>query len=188
MKSIPITLLGYTLLGLLRKQPQSGYDLRRLFSTTPLMHYSDSPGAIYPALNRLTEQGLIRYRVEKGTGLRLRRVFHLTPKGLVALRKWLSQPVARHEIVRSVHQLLLRFSLMDAAVGPAGSLRLLTEMERGLAGHTASLREYLNEKGPNMLLAGRLALDYGVRSYDTLLQWTRAAIASYRKQQKKIVS
>jgi len=188
MKSAPITLLGYTLLGLLRKKPQAGYDLRRLFSTTPLMRYSDSPGAIYPALNRLKEQGLIRCRVEKGTGLRFRRVFHLTPKGLVTLRKWLSQPVARHEIVRSVHQLLMRFSLMDAAVGPAGSLRLLSEMERELTGHTASLREYLNENGPNMLLSGRLALDYGVRSYDALLQWTHAAIASYQKQQKKIVS
>jgi DNA-binding PadR family transcriptional regulator len=185
VKVAPITVLGYSLLGLLRQEPQSGYDLLRLFSTTPLMTYSDSPGAIYPALDRLQEQRLIRSKVEKGAGLRRRRVFHATPKGLAALRKWLCQPVTQAEVVRSVDQLLMRFSLMDGAVGPAGSLRLLKEMERELAGFATRLRKYLREKGPSMPLSGRLALDYGVRNYDTLVRWTRGAIAAYRKQQRR---
>ena len=47
------TALEYALLGLLHQQPQSGYDLRKVFETTALGNYSGSPGAIYPALRRL---------------------------------------------------------------------------------------------------------------------------------------
>lgn len=182
MKPGSITPLGLSLLGLLHGQPQSGYDLRRLFSTTPLVHYSDSPGAIYPALNRLREQGLVRANVEKGTGLRFRRVFTVTPKGLARLRQWLSQPVTRDAIVHAVPDLLIRFSLMDTVNGPAASVRLLMEMKRELTGHCSGLSKYLEEYGPQMPLSSRLAFDYGVRSYDALLQWTRNAIAAYRRK------
>ena len=37
--------------------------------------YSDSPGAIYPALSRLEKQGLIRGTIEQGSGLRRRQMF-----------------------------------------------------------------------------------------------------------------
>ena len=52
--------LGYALLGLLMK-PSSGYDLRKIFSSTSMKTYSGSPGAIYPALRRLQEQGRARH-------------------------------------------------------------------------------------------------------------------------------
>jgi len=51
--------LDYALLGLLNKRPAAGYALRRLFQTTPLGVYSDSPGSIYPALRRLHRLGLV---------------------------------------------------------------------------------------------------------------------------------
>ena len=45
--------LDYLLVGLLSGGPRSGYDLRRQIGDSPLRVYSDSPGAIYPALRRL---------------------------------------------------------------------------------------------------------------------------------------
>ena len=125
-----IALLGYVLLGLLRQGPASGYDLRRLFATTPLMTFSDSPGAIYPALRRLEGQGLIGGEVEQRSGLRVRRVYQLTPAGLRELKRWLTLPVTREDVVHGLQQLLARFGFMDDAVGPAGSVRLLEEMDR----------------------------------------------------------
>ena len=176
------TLLGYILLGLLRKRAQSGYDLRRLFATTPLMSYSDSPGAIYPALRRLKESGLVEERARKGRGVRDRRVCQLTADGVAVLREWLSQPVSRVEIVRDVGLFLMRFSLTDAALGPRGSRRLLESAEPMLTEHVTGLKSFLRTNGPTMSLSGRLALDYGVRSYVTLLQWTRDAISDYARQ------
>jgi len=54
MKKHPqITVLGYALLGLLQQKAQSGYELRKVFAETAMGNYSSSPGAIYPALERL---------------------------------------------------------------------------------------------------------------------------------------
>ncbi len=184
VKNTKITLLGYILLGLLQKQPQSGYDLRKLFATTPLMNYSDSPGAIYPALRRLKKQGLIKDKITKGNSLRICRICHLTSEGLAVLRKWLKQPVTQLEIIRNVDLLLMKFSLMDEALGPKRSLSYLKSAEPLLAAHLTYLRTFLQDKGPGMPLSGRLALDFGVRSYDTLLQWIRDAIIAYAKSPK----
>src|SRR5580704_12277438 len=74
MNSTKIPTLGYALLGLLHQKPASGYDLRKIFSSTSLKSYSDSPGAIYPALGRLEKQGLIRGTVEEVSGLRRRQI------------------------------------------------------------------------------------------------------------------
>ena len=41
------------------------------------------------------------------------------------------------------------------------------------------VKAFFRNNGPKMPLSGRLALDFGVRSYDTLLRWTRDAISTY---------
>ena len=66
----PASTLGFALLGLLQQQPRSGYALRRVFATTPMGHYSSSPGAIYPALRRLEQQGLVRGALDRGPSQR----------------------------------------------------------------------------------------------------------------------
>jgi DNA-binding PadR family transcriptional regulator len=53
MKAQPISILGYALLGLIHQKPSSGYDLRKTFTETAMGSFSNSPGAIYPALARL---------------------------------------------------------------------------------------------------------------------------------------
>lgn len=73
-----VSVLGYALLGLLQQQDRSGYDLRKIFSASPMTSFSDSPGSIYPALRRLEQQELVRSRIQERSGLRRRRLFHLT--------------------------------------------------------------------------------------------------------------
>ena len=85
MTTKPISLLGYALLGLVQQRPSSGYDLRKMFAETAMGSFSDSPGAIYPALTRLEKRGLIRSEVEERAALRRRRLYRLTPKGRAEL-------------------------------------------------------------------------------------------------------
>ena len=81
MKVAVISELGYAILGLLQHQASSGYELRKVFSSTSMKTYSDSPGAIYPALRRLEQQGLIRGTVEGGAGCAGDRRFNSHPRG-----------------------------------------------------------------------------------------------------------
>ena len=79
--------LAFALLGLIWQEPRSGYDLRKFFSSTPMISFSDSPGAIYPALHRLEQRGLVRGHTAQGAGLRRRRIFELTTRGRAEFRR-----------------------------------------------------------------------------------------------------
>ncbi len=110
MKSATPTTLGYALLGLLHQEPRCGYELRRIFETTPMGRYSGSPGAIYPALRRLEQQGFIEGQVDRATSLRPRQVFHPTKAGTGKFRKWLAQNVQREDVIWRLEELMLRFA------------------------------------------------------------------------------
>lgn len=184
MKPQEISLLGYAMLGILKQQPLSGYDLRKTFAATPLVAFSDSPGAIYPALERLQQLGLIRGRIHKGSGLRRSRVFNLTPAGRAQLQRWLAKPIIRDDVVRGVDALILRFSFMDEGLGRQHSARFLAALEAELAAYLPALRQFLKAPQQDMPLSGRLALQSGVEGYEALLRWARRARAAYRRQLK----
>jgi PadR family transcriptional regulator AphA len=180
-KKIPA--LGYALLGLLHGKPASGYDLRKIFSSTSMKSYSDSPGAIYPALGRLQKQGLIRGTIEAGTGMRRRQVFRVTTKGLAELKKWIARPVTRDDIVRGPQEVMLRFAFSEMVVGSGAAIELLHSLEAELQGYVASLNEELKAMPAMMPASGRLAFECGVRGNQGLLEWTRYALTTYERKQ-----
>jgi DNA-binding PadR family transcriptional regulator len=179
------SLLGYALLGLLHQQPLSGYDLRKIFASTPIGEFSDSPGAIYPALRRLHERGLVRGEVQKSTGLRRRRVFRITPKGLASLKEWQTKPIVRDDMMRRSGELLLRFALMDQTFGPKQALAFLREFVGELSSYIPSLRQHLHAHANEMPLSGRLALESGIQDYEARLRWARKSIAAYKRRKKE---
>ena len=177
--SLRTSALGNALLGLIEQQPLSGYDLRKLFSATPLTTMSDSPGAIYPALKRLERKGLISGRIE-GAGLRRRRVFRLTARGLAELKKWLSQPVTRDDLVHRTDELILRFGFMSRVLGEEGAVGFLRGLERELGFYIPELKRFLSAQ-PRMPASGRLALELGIESYVQLRRWTKCAARAIKR-------
>jgi DNA-binding PadR family transcriptional regulator len=179
------SLLGYALLGLLHQQPLSGYDLRKIFASTPIGGFSDSPGAIYPALRRLQESGLIRGEVQQSRGLRRRRVFSITTKGLASFKTWQSKPIIRDDLMRRTGELLLRFAFMDQTFGPERALAFLRELAKELSAYIPGLRQHLHAYGNAMPFSGRLALESGVQEYQARLRWARKSIAAYQRRTKE---
>jgi DNA-binding PadR family transcriptional regulator len=176
--------LGYAILGLLQMKPSSGYDLRKVFSSTSMKTYSDSPGAIYPALGRLEEQGLVRGTVEEGSGLRRRQMFRPTPKGIAELRRWITRPVTVDDLVAGGQEILLRFAFSETSAGPVATLQLLKSLEAALQAYLPALhREFdaLKAKAPT---SGRLAFECGIRGYESLMKWTQYAITTYEASRK----
>jgi len=173
--------LGYALLGLLQGKPSSGYDLRKIFSSTSMRTYSDSPGSIYPALLRLQKQGFIRGTIEKGSGLRRRQVFRLTPKGLNELKNWISAPVTLEDVARFPDNVLLRFAFSETLAGPTASLALLRSFASALTSQLAALHQEYESLKKVAPTSGRLAFECGLRGTETLLQWTQSAITTYEQ-------
>jgi DNA-binding PadR family transcriptional regulator len=89
----PMTTLEYKLLGLLARQPMSGYDLashlkQRFVPFGPISHTQ-----IYPALASLEQQGLVRYHIVEQHAVRPnKKVYELTEEGRAALRQWVESP------------------------------------------------------------------------------------------------
>ena len=179
MKTQPVSTLGYALLGLIQQKPSSGYDLRKVFTETAMGSFSNSPGAIYPALASLEKRGSIASEVKDSAGLRRRRVYQITGCGERELMKWLSQPITRDEIIRGMGELMLRFAFMEQALGVEASIGFLRKLGVEVSAYVPGLKQYLEQKGPQMPLSGMLALDSGIRSYEALNQWVEYAIHTY---------
>jgi DNA-binding PadR family transcriptional regulator len=177
------SVLGYALLGLIQRKPSSGYDLRKLFAETAMGNYSSSPGAIYPALERLQAQGLVLGIVKDMAGLRRRRLYRLTAKGSAELSKWLTRPIERSDVKRGVSELMLRFAFTEQALGAAAAIAFLQQFRAALKPYAAGLQVYLRANAASMPLSGRLALECGVRGYRSMYAWTGYAIRQYRQSQ-----
>lgn len=177
--------LGYALLGLIQQKASSGYDLRKIFSSTSLKSYSDSPGAIYPALQRLAKQGLIRGSIEAGNGLRRRQVFHLTSRGAAELKKWISQPISPDDLTGGYEEIILRFAFSDTAAGAGASVQLLKSLQSALPAQVASLHAEFEASRRFMSTSGRLAFESGIRGTEQLFEWTEYALATYEKESRK---
>src|SRR5579859_6442963 len=130
--------LAYALLGLIWQEARSGYDLRKIFSSTPIISFSDSPGAIYPALRRLEQRGFIRGHMAESSGLRRRKIFELTARGRAEVRRWQTQPIMRKDVVRNMDALMLRFAFMDQFAEKGATLRFLKAFHKELAGYIPS--------------------------------------------------
>jgi DNA-binding PadR family transcriptional regulator len=175
MADTPLTPLAGALLGLLHDAPQSGYALRKLFLTTPIGHFSDSPGSIYPALRRLERDRLIAGTIENPRSLRPRQVFRVTPKGLERLKAWLSMPVTRETVDDDRAVFLLRFVFMPGTLGTAATVRFLADLEREMAASLGDLRRFYRAEAKRMPLAGRLGLRAGLEGSTAWLRWARLA-------------
>lgn len=72
-------------LGLLSLGPATGYEIKKNFEEGPIGYFLEASfGAIYPALGRLTDEGLIECRIEAQDGKPDRKVYSLTDRGRAA--------------------------------------------------------------------------------------------------------
>ena len=175
------SLLNYALLALLHGRPQSGYEVRKQFSTTPIGIFSDSPGSIYPALVRLEKKGWIRAMGESGANPRQRRRFELTRAGLAELKRWLLQPATPLEVTSSIEALWLRCAFFDEVLGVERTHRYLVDFERVLAAHVAGLRAYREQVRGRFTSSALLAFQSGVAGLEAGLRLVRRAISTYER-------
>jgi len=170
--------LELALLGVIQGGPQSGYDLRKAFTATPLSHFSDSPGAIYPALARLRERGLIEPAPRERSDGRRRVAFRLSAAGRRAFLAWLRRPPAAEEVANDMDAVLLRFAFMSQAGLDLEEIRrFVDDLEGRLSAHLRGLELFLDTAGAAMPPTGRLAVECGLELVRGYLRWVAHARA-----------
>ena len=177
-----ISTLSLAVLGLIQQKPRSGYDLRKTFSTTPMGHFSTSPGAIYPALKRLEKSGWIRGSINNNNELRPKMVYRITAKGLGVLKKHLLQTVTKDDVIWRMDDLMLRFAFMDDLAGRECTLKFLQEFLEETKSHLCTLRQYQVQIQGTIPACGRLAMEYGLNGYQMNVRWAQQAIKELAKK------
>jgi DNA-binding PadR family transcriptional regulator len=169
-----LSFLELAILGLIRQEPRSGYDLRRVFATTPMGHFSDSPGAIYPAVSRLVSRGLLRTVAKERKG-RERTVLHLTRPGVQELLAALRAPLRPEDIVRDPDAQMLRFTFLLVEGDLEAASRFLEEYAAMTAAEAASLERYRQQMLADGAGPMTLPLEQGIALYRARSRWAKAA-------------
>ncbi|MEQ9449689.1 MAG: PadR family transcriptional regulator [Rhodospirillaceae bacterium] len=97
-------------LGVLVMGDASGYEIRKMFEEGPFAHFQDvGYGSIYPALSKLSEEGLIAVAETPGEGHPDKKVYAVTPAGRAVFRQSLAR-VPMNDKVRSDTAFLMFFA------------------------------------------------------------------------------
>src|ERR1700755_2646209 len=115
---------AYVILGMVRKEPRSGYEIKALVDSSTRFFWAASYGQIYPELRRLAEAGLVAAESADDGGRR-RTPYSLTASGREALAAWLPQP---REMFESRDEGLLK--LFFAAASPEAAAEILAAKGR----------------------------------------------------------
>jgi PadR family transcriptional regulator, regulatory protein AphA len=126
---------AYVILGMIRGEPRSGYEIKALVDGSTRFFWAASYGQIYPELKRLSEAGLV-VGVEAPTGGRRRTVYEITADGEEELKAWLRQPPGTYEMREEG---LLKLFFADA-LPPQGAAEILRAMRAHRLDVAAQLR------------------------------------------------
>jgi DNA-binding PadR family transcriptional regulator len=166
MKSTPLLSdLELAMIGLIREQPRNGYALRKAIVDFP--QFSDSPGAIYPALRRLKTAGLIEATADAAG--RKTEVFRITAAGRRTLRATLEAPPSERE---STERQMLRFAFIDLELDAGAVADFLHGLARVADERAARLRgrRAVIDRG-----AANLAVEHEIEVQVARARWAERA-------------
>jgi PadR family transcriptional regulator, regulatory protein AphA len=133
---------AYVILGMVSREPRSGYEIKAAVDNTTRFFWAASYGQIYPELKRLSEAGLVE-GVDASQGDRKRTRYAITADGKAELKDWLRKPPKASEM-REEGLLKLFFSGM---LKPAEAVETLRTMRR----RRLELSERLRAMEPKIL-------------------------------------
>src|SRR5882724_6862129 len=103
-------------LGILTRSDATGYEIKKLFQDDGYQHFVEASfGSIYPALNRLTDEGLVSVRAEAQEKRPDRKVYSITQAGRSAFIASLLKPLPEDR-----HRSPFVFAMLFSDLLPAG--------------------------------------------------------------------
>jgi len=169
---------AYVILGMLRHEPRSGYEIKQAVDGSTRFFWAASYGQIYPELAKLAEAGLVEGEAQS-TGGRKRTVYRLTDAGRDELLRWLDDAPVRLEL-RDEGLLKLFFA---AAAEPGKAIEIIEAKQRLMEEKLAALRA-IEPHAADLASSDPfpyLVLRYGVESSEWVIEWCERALAELRR-------
>jgi PadR family transcriptional regulator AphA len=165
--------IRHFILGLLTRQPMSGYDIKRFFKTLSWLIDVPSLGSLYPSLHALLRDGLVTMEVVANQDRPARKIYSITDAGEDALRAWLNQP---SEPNASLKRFVMRLTLADQ-LSQVGLLTHLEQRRTHVAAQKTALEQAIEAEDRGADLGERLTLGYGLSLAAAELVWLDSTLA-----------
>ncbi len=173
--------LQHLILGVLKYQPTSGYDLNKAFGASVQHFWDTDQSQIYRALHKMLDLGWVAVEVVEQEDAPDKKIYQLTEAGWVELRRWLAAPMpmpALHEgwlgqlffaaeISREQQRGLLEARLAEAQM----------ILDVYLKDAAAAAAEYAERYAAHdEVRYWLLTLDYGIEKMRFEVQWAQKAL------------
>lgn len=160
---------AHAVLGLLSREPTSGYELGSLAERTIAHFWPITRAHIYAELGRLEEAGLVTATEVAQRGRPDKRIYTITPAGERVLDQWLDSADLGDERRRNPLLLKVFFGKRMAPERLAGLLAAQRERCQAQLEHYTALVAGI-EEDPGALMERATAL-YGIRCVEAQLNW-----------------
>ncbi|EDX87586.1 transcriptional regulator, PadR family protein [Synechococcus sp. PCC 7335] len=84
--------LSHTILALLSKQPDSGYDISKHFDEELSCYWKATQQQVYRELTKLTKNGWVDFEAVPQAGKPDKKIYHITEDGWQELTRWYAEP------------------------------------------------------------------------------------------------
>ncbi|EHI99222.1 transcriptional regulator, PadR-like family [Clostridium sp. DL-VIII] len=102
--------LKYAILGLLNRNPMTGYGIGKDFSLQLAEFWNAKHSQIYPELKKLVDEKLIVYNIELSGDVLEKKVYTITEKGKKEFLKWLKKDEPLEPTPKNIFRLRMYFS------------------------------------------------------------------------------
>lgn len=182
--------LPFGLLGLLKYQDSTGYDLAKMFEDSLNSFWHAQSSQIYRELNRMEGKGWVTSRNVIQNDRPNKKIYSITLDGLHVLNEWINESAVLFE---NPHDPLL-MRVFFGANSPEATLKTLKAyrdmclagLEEQAKNYQTSIDNYKSEipDGKNESLYWQMTLDLGIVQAKANIQWAQGCIEKLEKELK----
>ena len=160
------TSFRHIILGLLVRQPMSGYDIKRYLKSLNWLIGNPSSGSLYPTLRTLLRDDCATVEVHPHESRPPRKSYSITDAGRQELREWIERPVKPDAPLRAF---LMRLVLADTHP-PAALITHLRQRRAQVTSRQAALQQVMSARD-KAYSEQNLAPDYGLALASAEISW-----------------
>ncbi len=167
--------IDLVILGLLFHEDLTGYDIKKRIDGAISFFWKGSFGSIYPALSDMEKSGLVEKQRAETKSRREKILYHITGKGIDALKAWLNEEQAVNDLK---YETLLKL-YFSGAEDKGAALRSIGHFEEQvktdltvLKAYKENLEKVLEQKDH---IYYYLTVTFGIDTYEAYLKWCRKA-------------
>lgn len=167
--------IQHAILGILSRQPVTGYDLKKVIQDSSFMHWSGNNNQIYNSLVELLKDGFVTSEVQHQESSPSKKIYTITEAGRAELKRWAASAPEPPEYKRMFLVQLAWSDSLDQEELDALCSAYEEEMKLQIALHEEKKRrDPLTPAGPGRAAAlWEMIHDNVISAYRHELQWIR---------------